>query len=82
MKNAVFWDGPTFRRNVSPLSSWYKNPLERRQHEQLEPSAHADSSLADYCTLKIAAIHSSETSVHPRRRISSRYRIIHGLRET
>jgi hypothetical protein len=32
----------------------------------LQPPAHADSSLADFSTLKIEAVLSSETSVHTR----------------
>jgi hypothetical protein len=35
-KNAVLWDvAPTFRRNVSPPSSRYKNPRARNQREQV-----------------------------------------------
>jgi hypothetical protein len=32
----------------------------------LHPPAHAGSSLADFCTLKMETIYSSETSVHTR----------------
>jgi hypothetical protein len=51
MKNAVFWD-------VALCSSSVKRCL--------QPPAHAGSSLADFSTLKMEAIRSSETSVHRR----------------
>jgi hypothetical protein len=35
-------------------------------HLHLEPSAHVRSSLADFSTLKMETIYSSETSVHVR----------------
>jgi hypothetical protein len=50
----------TFRRNISPLAC------------SLQPPAHAGSSLANFSTLKMEAICSSETSVHT---ISSRRHI-------
>jgi hypothetical protein len=46
---------------ILPASLW---PWARIS--QLKPPAHADSSLADLSTLKVEAIHSSETSVHTR----------------
>jgi hypothetical protein len=57
MKNAVFWD-------VAP----YRYYLNRRfgGTYQLQPPAHAGSSLADFSTLNIEAIRSPETSVQTR----------------
>jgi hypothetical protein len=52
MKNAVFWDVAPCRCCVNRLS--------------LQPPAHAGSSLADFSTLKMEAIRSSETPVHTR----------------
>jgi hypothetical protein len=60
MKNVVFWDvalcsslcESTFLRNVTPRS--------------LQPPAHAGSPLADFSTLKMEAIRSSETKVDAR----------------
>jgi hypothetical protein len=49
MKNAVFWD-------VAPCGSCV--------NRRLQPQIHAGSSLADFSTLKMEAIRSSETSVH------------------
>jgi hypothetical protein len=57
---------------VSYPSSGQKNPGARNQLEQvaavcnLQSPAHADSSLADFSTLKMDAKCSSETSVHTR----------------
>jgi hypothetical protein len=55
MKNAVFW-------YVAPCTSW----LNRRfggTYRSLQPLAYAGSSLADFSTLKMEAIRSSETWV-------------------
>jgi hypothetical protein len=58
-----------------------KRRLRRTYRHHLLPHTHAGSSLADFSTLKLEAIRSSETSVHkfytaphPRRRHSSRHR--------
>jgi hypothetical protein len=51
LKNVIFWD-------VAPCKS--------RVNRHLQPPAHAGSSLADFSTLKMEAISSSETSVHTR----------------
>jgi hypothetical protein len=64
MKNAVFLD-------VAPCSSCVNRCLDGtyRHHLQgrsLQPPAQAGSSLADFSTLKMEAIRSSETSVHTR----------------
>jgi hypothetical protein len=44
MKNAVFWYvarcKPSFRKNVSPPSSWQKNPRARNQREQVAADCH------------------------------------------
>jgi hypothetical protein len=53
---------PTFRRIVSPPSSGQKNPRAKNQLV-LQLPAHAGSSLADFSTLKMEAIRSSEPSV-------------------
>jgi hypothetical protein len=57
MKNAVF-------RDVAPRSSCVNRRFGVTY--RLQPPAHAGSSLADFSTLKIGAIHFSETSVHTR----------------
>jgi hypothetical protein len=60
MKNAVFWD-------VAPCGSCVNRRfggMYRRLN--LQPPAHAGSSLADFSTLKMEAIRSSETSVYTR----------------
>jgi hypothetical protein len=59
MKNAVFWDVAPCRSSVNRRFGWTY-----RLH--LQPPAHAGSSLADFSTLKMKAIRSSETSVHTR----------------
>jgi hypothetical protein len=51
MKNAVFWDVALCRYCVN---------------RRLQKPAHAGSSLADFSTLKMEAIRSSETLVHTR----------------
>jgi hypothetical protein len=53
-----------------PSSSGYKNPQARKQREQV--AVHAASSLVDFSTLKMEAIHSSEMSVRTR---TTRYHI-------
>jgi hypothetical protein len=59
MKNAVFWD-------VAPCSSCVNRRFggTYRIVCSLQPPAYAGSSLADFFTLKMEAICSSETSVH------------------
>jgi hypothetical protein len=56
MKNAVFWDVALCRSCVNRRfgGTW------------LQPPAHAGSSLANFSTMKMEAICSSETSVHTR----------------
>jgi hypothetical protein len=49
---------PTFRKNVSSPSSGYKNPRARDYREQV---AAAGFSLANFSTLKMEVIRSSET---------------------
>jgi hypothetical protein len=51
----------TFQRNVLPPSSGQKN-----LREQVAAAADAASSLADFSTLKMEVIRSSETSAHTR----------------
>jgi hypothetical protein len=53
VKNVAFWD-------VALCRSWVNRRL-----LSLQPPADAGSSLADFSTLKIEGIHSSETSVNP-----------------
>jgi hypothetical protein len=53
--------GGTYRFHVQG-----RKICERRSQTQLQPPAQAGSSLADFSTLKMEAIHSSETSVHTR----------------
>jgi hypothetical protein len=53
-----------FRRNMSPPSSWSWCTPNKTLLLQLP--AHAGSSLADFYTLKMETIRSSETSVHTR----------------
>jgi hypothetical protein len=74
MKNAVFWDvvpcrscvnrrfGGTYRHHFQGI----KIRVRRISVSRLQPPAHAGSSHADFSTLKIEAISSSETSVHTR----------------
>jgi hypothetical protein len=69
--NAVFWDvapcsscvnrrfGETYRLNLQDRKI-------RERATSLQPPAHAGSSLADFSTLKMEEIRSSETSVHTR----------------
>jgi hypothetical protein len=81
MKSAVFWDvapcrscvnrrfGGTYRLHLqgrkirerrTSVSRWLQSL------QSLNTPAHAGSLLADFSTLKMKAIHSSETSVHTR----------------
>jgi hypothetical protein len=81
MKNAIFWDvapciscvnrrfGGRYRLRVqarkirdpgTSVSKW----LQTRRN--LQPPPHAGSFVVDFSTLKMEAIHSSETSVHTR----------------
>jgi hypothetical protein len=73
MKNAVLWDVAPCRPCVNlRFGGTYRLHLQcRRIRKQgtgvsssLQPPAHSDSSLADFSTLKMKAIRSSETSVH------------------
>jgi hypothetical protein len=67
MKNVVFWDVATSRYCVNwPFGGTYRLHLQGRKICRLQPLAHAGSSLADFSTLKMEAIRSSETSVHTR----------------
>jgi hypothetical protein len=63
MNNSVFWD-------VTPCKSCVKRRLGGAYHLHLQlnlqPPAQAGSSLADFFTLKMEEIHSSETSVYTR----------------
>jgi hypothetical protein len=79
MKNAVFWDVASCRSQTLPLPSLLTPmcPLSLpsgsyiagsfRLVASLHPPAHAGSSLADFSTLKMEAIRSSETSVQSTR---------------
>jgi hypothetical protein len=61
MKNAVFWDVAPCRSCVNRrfrlqgVFDWWFS---------LQPPAHAGSTLTDFSTMKMEAIHSSETSVY------------------
>jgi hypothetical protein len=59
MKNAVFWD-------VEPCRSCVNRHFGGTYHLHLQPPAHAGSLLADFSTLKMGAIRSSEMKVHTR----------------
>jgi hypothetical protein len=80
MKNAIFWDVAPCRSYVNRrFGGKYRLHLQGRKIGErgnsvrcLQLSAHAGSSLADFSTLKMEAIRSSETSVHIR---SARRRI-------
>jgi hypothetical protein len=62
MKNAVFWDVAARRSCVNRhFGGTYLLHL-----QSLQPRAHSGSSLADFSTLKMEAICSSETSVQTR----------------
>jgi hypothetical protein len=60
LKNAVFWDV------VRRVDLVWIDVSEECIACSLQPPAHSGSSLADYSTLKMEAIRSSETSVHTR----------------
>jgi hypothetical protein len=74
IKNAVFWDVAPCKSSVNRcFGGTYRLHLQGRKiHKRgnsvssLQPPAHAGYSLADFSTLKIEAIRSSETSVHTR----------------
>jgi hypothetical protein len=75
MKNVVVWDVAPCRSCVNRrFGGTYRLHLQGRKIRErgtsvnrcLQPPAHAGSSLADFSTLKMEAIHSSETSVHTR----------------
>jgi hypothetical protein len=64
MKNAVFWDvGPCRSCLNRRFGGTYRLHLQSRK---IRRAAHVGSSLADFSTLKMEAIHSSETSVQTR----------------
>jgi hypothetical protein len=64
MKNAIFWDVASCRPCVNRrFGGTFRLHL---QDCSLQTPAYAGSSLADFSTLKIEAIRSSETSVHTR----------------
>jgi hypothetical protein len=73
MKNAVFWDMAPCRYCVNRrFRGTYRLHLQGTKIRPggtslsrcLQPPAHAGSSLADFCTLKMEAIRSSKTSVY------------------
>jgi hypothetical protein len=76
MKNAVFWDVAPCRSCVNRhFGGTHRLHLQRRKLRErgtsdwwlsLQPPTHAGSKLADFSTLKMGAIRSSETSVHTR----------------
>jgi hypothetical protein len=74
LKNAVYWDVMPCRSYVNRhFGGTYCLHLQGRKIRErgalgyrLQPSAHAGSSLADFSTLKMEAIRSSETSVYTR----------------
>jgi hypothetical protein len=59
MKNAVFW-------HVAPCRFCVNRHFGGTYSLHLQPPTHAGSSPADFSTLKMEAIHSSETSVYTR----------------
>jgi hypothetical protein len=82
MKNAVFWDVAPCRSCVNRrFGGTYHLLLQGRKIRSLQPPAHAGSSLADFSTLKMEAIISSETSFHTRstRRHIAEESILHDL---
>jgi hypothetical protein len=74
MKNAVFWDVAPCRSCVTGrFGGTYGLHLHGRKIRERETSvrrwmqiSHAGFSLADFCSMKMEAIRSSETSVHTR----------------
>jgi hypothetical protein len=72
MKNAIFWDVALCRSCVNRhFRRTYRLHLQGRKiceqgNSSLQPPAHAGSLHADFSTLKMGAIRSSETSVHTR----------------
>jgi hypothetical protein len=75
LKNAVFWDVALCRSCVNRrFGGTYRHLQGRKVRElgtsvrrlSLQPPAHAGSSLADFSTLNMEAIRSSETSGHTR----------------
>jgi hypothetical protein len=67
MKNAVFWDVALCRSCVNRhFGGMYRLHLPGRKIRDLQPPAHAGSSLADFSTRKMETIRFSETSVHTR----------------
>jgi hypothetical protein len=66
-KNVVFWDVASCRSCVNErFGGMYRLHLHGRKNRELQSPAYAGPSLTDFSTLKIEAIHSSETSVHTR----------------
>jgi hypothetical protein len=67
MKNAVFWDVATCRFCVNRrFGGTYRLNLEGRKNRAKQSPAHAGFSRADFSTLKMEAIRSSETLIHTR----------------
>jgi hypothetical protein len=73
MKNVVFWDVALCRSCVNRcFGGTYRLHLQGRKirergiRNSLQPPAHAGSSLANFSTLKMEPIRSSEKSVHTR----------------
>jgi hypothetical protein len=65
MKSAVFWDMTPCTSCVNRnFGGTYRLHLQGRKIHELKPPAHADSSLADFSSLKMEVIYSSETLVH------------------
>jgi hypothetical protein len=80
LKNAVFSDVAPCRSCVNRrLGGKYRFHLQGRKISELQPPAHAGSSLADFSSLKMEAIFFSETWVHTRstRRYISEDGILH-----
>jgi hypothetical protein len=63
-KNAVFWDVAPCRSCVNP--HFGGTSVHTKSTRSVQPPAHASSSLADFSSMKMEAIRSSETSVHTR----------------
>jgi hypothetical protein len=59
MKNALYWD-------VASCRSCVNRRFRGTYRLSLQPPAHSGCSLADFSTLQMEAIRSSETSVHTR----------------
>jgi hypothetical protein len=67
LKNAVFWDVAPCRYCLNlRFGETYRLHFQGLKISELQTPAHAGSSLADFSTLKMEAVRSSETSVHTR----------------